>query len=440
MGLLKIKSFRLIDIQSWDNDSPAIELAEDKNIIIANSETGKSVLFKVLKQMCFNNVWGYKNSELIRQGSSRGLAVFDLLNGNRVVFELLPNTQNYYLCTLESDGSKRRTDFIMGTKSVEIPEAVAKEMGFLLDRKSKTIINVLDRDMQMPLVTTSPATSGRILSAVTENPELESMMDTAKSWLKEAKDKRDVVSSTYLSAKSNYESVEYKDTTITKNTIALLKVMRTLGEAFNEVKSKGRAIENQFQVQPKYLKSFNYLSFLKSVQELLSVSKDGETLREALDKVPKNDSYSEEELRVFQVFVLLCPMVKDAERLKGFLSSRPVKVSMPQELNEFKGFMEFVGTKLLEEGKTLREVVESKPSTVKFPKFLKFSQSLLVLGLVEKGEEVKKVLEEGKTLREKERLSREKLNQVKKKTSFCPLCLRPYSERGDGLGDEKSFY
>lgn len=430
MGLLKIKSFRLVNIQSWDNETPTIELAEDKNVIIANSETGKSVLFKVLKQMCFNNVWGYKNTELIRQGASKGLAVFDLINGNRVVFELLPNTQNYYLCFIAQDGSKGRKDFIMGTKTVEIPEEIANEMGFLLDRKSKTIINVLDRDMLMPLVTTSPATSGRILSAVTENPELESMMDTAKSWLKEAKDKKDSVASSYLGAKYNYESVEYQDTRVVQNTIALLKTMRTLGEAFNELEVKGQTLTNHLNVKPKYLKSFSYLSFLETIKELVKVRENGETLRESLNNAPKNLGLQSEDLAVLQTFTQLSPIVEKGQSVKSFLKTRPEEVEMPIELECFKVFMETAGNKLIEEGRTLREVYDKKPTPVKFPKFLEFSKTLMSTGIKEKGMELKKTLQKVQELEKQKNLSGKKLEEVKNKTDFCPLCLRPYEEEG----------
>lgn len=429
MGLLKIKSFRLVNIQSWDNNTPTIEFSEDKNIIIANSETGKSVLFKVLKQMCFT-VWGYKNSDLIRQGASKGLAVFDLINGNRVVFELLPNTQNYYLCFIAPDGSKRRKDFIMGTKSVEIPEEVANQMGFLLDRKSKTIINVLDRDMLMPLVTTSPATSGRILSAVTENPELESMMDTAKSWLKEAKDKRDSVKSSYLSAKYNYDSVEYRDTKVVQNTIALLKTVRTLGEVFNRVEAKGDSVRNHLSVKPKYLKSFNYLSFLEIMKDLVEIKKSGDSLRENLGNAPKNLGLEFEDLAIIKLFQQLTPIIENGSTVKSFVETRPIEVKMPVELKCFKMFMETSGLKLLEEGRALREVYIKKPTPVKFSKFLEFSLTVMSIGIREKGVELVKILQRVQELEKKKELSSVKFEEVKNKTDFCPLCLRPYGGEG----------
>lgn len=428
MGLLKIKSFQLVNIQSWGDKSPVINLGEDKNIIIANSETGKSVLFKILKQMCFNNQWGYNNADLIRQGCSKGFAVFDLCDGNRVIFELFPTTQNYYLFYVDSDSSKRRKDFIMGSKAVEIPEEVADAMGFLLDRKSKTIINVLDRDMQMPLVTTNPATSGRILSAVTENPELETMMETAKEWLTEAKEKRASVYTDYVNAKDKYDSVEYKNLQPTQTLIALLKSMRTLGGAFNNAEVVGRDLKRILATKPKYNKAFNYVSFLTSIKDLASVCDYAKTLRETLESKPKDFELGEGDLEILELFKEVQEVQAKGQALQSQLEKRPEKVEFPLELQESGKFLKECGLNLIKQGEDLKEVYKTKPTVVKFPSFLMFSRSMLELDLDKSGASLKELLRQGKALREQQEETAKKLEELKKTVKVCPLCLRPYEE------------
>ena len=131
---MKIVKIQLTNIQSWDSDSPILELSPDAmNVIVAPSETGKSVLIKTIKEMCFANNWGYTHEGLIRRGCKSGKAMFIFENGDAVMFEILPKTQNYFVLEYERDEDgnfvpdennelKYRIDkYIFNDLDVEIP-------------------------------------------------------------------------------------------------------------------------------------------------------------------------------------------------------------------------------------------------------------------------------------------------------------------------------
>ena len=177
---MRIIAYQLIDFQSWDESVGVIELELDKmNTIIAPSETGKSVIIKVLKEMCFSGVWGYTPRSLIRRNAPCGQAVFYLENNTIVVYKLFLNKIAYYII----NGNDKPIVWEYGTTTgVEIPDAVANLMGLIIDRQAKTVINILDKDMMTPFINAPEELNNRILAVVTEVPEIEKRREVLKEW------------------------------------------------------------------------------------------------------------------------------------------------------------------------------------------------------------------------------------------------------------------
>lgn len=173
---MKIKRYLLKNFQSWGEHSSEIALSPDTvNVFIAPSETGKSVVIKILKEMSFGFNWGYTPRGLIRRGCTQATAIFELANDNLIIFELTLKNRTYKLCSKQSDGtlSTKSWTFDHINKNIEIPEEIETEFGLLIDRKAKTILNVLDKDMPKPFSNASPELNARVLAAVTEDFETE---------------------------------------------------------------------------------------------------------------------------------------------------------------------------------------------------------------------------------------------------------------------------
>lgn len=179
---MRIVGYKLQDIQSWDEKSPSINLSTDRmNVIIAPSETGKSVVIKVLKEMCFSGKWGYTWESLIRRDKKRGVAMFVLEDGTIIAYFIYPRAVRYSIIYSDTEKQNKTWDFF-DPNNTEIPEEVANLMGLIVDRKGKTIINVLDKDMVIPYVTASPELNARISSVITTVPEMEKRREILAEW------------------------------------------------------------------------------------------------------------------------------------------------------------------------------------------------------------------------------------------------------------------
>lgn len=184
-----IVCYKLENIQSWSSNSPIVELSGSlPNVIIAKSETGKSVFVKVLKEMCFPGSFDYTNSSLIRRGCNSGKLVIMLDNGDVVIYEMFRNNhhRHQYLEKIQNskDGSYDISTF---NDCTEVPEVIANKLGLLLDRSSKTIVNIVDKHSPIPFVSADLEGNARILSVSTENPKIESSIDTINEWIQELK-------------------------------------------------------------------------------------------------------------------------------------------------------------------------------------------------------------------------------------------------------------
>lgn len=180
--ILRIVGYKLQDIQSWDEKSPSINLSTDRmNVIIAPSETGKSVIIKILKEMCFSGKWGYTWESLIRRDKKRGVAMFMLEDGTVIAYFIYPRAVRYSIIYGDKEKPNKTWDFF-DPNNTEIPEEVANLMGLVVDRKGKTIINVLDKDMVIPYVTASPELNARISSVITTVPEMEKRREMLSEW------------------------------------------------------------------------------------------------------------------------------------------------------------------------------------------------------------------------------------------------------------------
>ena len=63
--MAKLKRYKLINIQSWHENSDWVELDDTlMNIIIGRNETGKSVLYKVLAQMFIPSQFGSSRRDI----------------------------------------------------------------------------------------------------------------------------------------------------------------------------------------------------------------------------------------------------------------------------------------------------------------------------------------------------------------------------------------
>lgn len=201
---MKIVGYVLQDIQSWDANSGTIPLAQDRmNVIIAPSETGKSVVIKILKEMCFAGNWGYTWTSLIKRGAKNGTAVFIMEDGSAVIYVIWPNKVRYAIMDKDPNVQPKIWEF-SDPNHTEIPEEVANHLGIIVDRKGRTVINVLDKDMVTPFVTASPELNARIAAVITVVPEMEKRRESLREWQEQLKEAFRIVDNRLAGARTRY--------------------------------------------------------------------------------------------------------------------------------------------------------------------------------------------------------------------------------------------
>lgn len=224
----------------------------------------------MIKEMTFPHNWDYTTSSLIRRGCKIGRVIFLFdddtfggyelsINGNRVHFYLYKG----------DDGKYIRQQWVNQT---EIPELLEHKMGLLIDRESKTIINVVDKHSAMPFSTSDAKCNARILSIITENPQLESTIQTLTNWKEQCANSAERLTSSRVRAYNQYKSIPKTDIT-------------TLQLRLNKKESALKLLEI---IEPLIV-SIDSLNNLKSNKPSQMVKLDIDKELESLDNLTKLD-------------------------------------------------------------------------------------------------------------------------------------------------------
>lgn len=154
-----IKSYKLLNFQSWDKSSAEIPLETGMvNIIEGANETGKSVLYKVLYNFCFPGYWA--PSELIRRGCDTGILLLQLEDDAAIIYALKRNSYTYVL--VEADGTK--TEWT----NQGCPDEIINRMGLILDKETRIVLNIIDSDVSLPFIKTTPTFNASLIRSIVE--------------------------------------------------------------------------------------------------------------------------------------------------------------------------------------------------------------------------------------------------------------------------------
>lgn len=197
-----ITSFQLLNFQSWNDTAAPINLESDiVNIIEGKNETGKSVIFKVLKDMCFPGYW--KAASVIRRGCSKAVCIVYLSSGSAVAYELGHKYHIHYLISETETKSWRDSPFI--------PQEVQHAMGLILDKESRSIVNVIDKDTPTLFVASSPRLNASILRAVVEPEDMQTFFSNAQETSERLKYAIKQFTQAYRIADAKQAMIKYTD-------------------------------------------------------------------------------------------------------------------------------------------------------------------------------------------------------------------------------------
>lgn len=167
-----IKSILLLNFQSWSKNSPGLSLKPDIiNIIEGPNETGKSVFYKVIYTMIFPRYWAA--SELIRTGYKTGIMLLSLADGTRISYAL---ERSSYSITLYPTSGKEKCWVAYNS----CPQEIIDTLGLIVDTNCKVILNIIDKDVPLPFVKTTPRFNASLIRSIVEPANITELLTDIK--------------------------------------------------------------------------------------------------------------------------------------------------------------------------------------------------------------------------------------------------------------------
>lgn len=259
----RLVAAKLENIQSWKEDSQVIHLTPDVvNVIRAQSETGKSVFFKVFYQMVFPNYYKYgRKNDLIRKGCQKAQATYWLENGTIIKFHLEHSTQHF---EMQKDGEQNKVYY-----TTEMPQEIIDEFGLIVDKPLKFILNIFTKDNQYPFVTTSKSWNASALNQVFCDQEVENSLVNLKIWEKEVKERMIAVKQVYDYRKRLAEDIPYTDIEKLKNNQVIVKEIAKQYDALDDILTQLKNLEKAHSVLQQYDYKINNIVEINDIKKLV---------------------------------------------------------------------------------------------------------------------------------------------------------------------------
>lgn len=163
-----LQAIRFVNCQSFDDVT--LDFALDRcNVIVAENNTGKSILFKFLKITANPNSFPPKKRKmLIRLGTDSASMICGFTDGAIGITTVLPNSVIYRYKAADSD------DYIVSAEPIL---EYTQQLGLIIDSKTKFIANIIDTDQDMLLVNSDQKGNNELLRAIAESPTIMDVKD-----------------------------------------------------------------------------------------------------------------------------------------------------------------------------------------------------------------------------------------------------------------------
>ncbi len=327
----QLVSVKLINFQSWVDKSGDMNFTPDVlNVIKGRNETGKSVLFKVIYEMCFN---GYHDIKcLIRRGFDQALAYFEYSDGNTVLFHVFRNGGRVYYLQGPDDEQPRQW------QQNDIPDEIVDAMGLIISRENQIILNVLDKDVPMPFVKTDPKYNASVLKSILEPEELTRYFERSKEYVKRIQD-----AIAYNSQRANFwntkqSALSFVDVNQLKVDQILLDSRTRALESCIKVYNRSADIVNLDESKPVF-KEYPLASIgqqLDVLQRLLSVMTSLTFMQSVFVEQPAPPRYTNTDMDMFNSMLECTYQLLEINHDTQVISQleEPEQIVIPKELDQ----------------------------------------------------------------------------------------------------------
>ena len=257
-----IHSVKLINCQSWADG--VIPLAQDRiNVLRADNNSGKSVLFKMLKiTACPGYFTPKERKKLIRNGCDSANILYAFTDGSIGVCAVYP-TRVMYLYA--EDGKNFE-------KYEEPPQEMIMKLG-IIHNSDKFVANIIDMDQSLLLVDSNVHENYELIKLLTENESLNELKTKIQLNLEDFKVKESDLRFQSLDIESLLENTEYKDVNKIKARINRSELLLELLETLDQVDALYSKIQTNWVEHLDYQKLLKQLEVLKVLANAITLAK-----------------------------------------------------------------------------------------------------------------------------------------------------------------------
>lgn len=294
--MVKLKIMRLVNCQSWSNS--VIGLSEGLNVIKAPNNTGKSVIFKILKAVCSPKY--YNNEEragLIRDNAEYAEATYLFTDNSMAIVRIFKNKTIYYF-TNDKDKSQ-----FTATQDTPPPKLI-ENLNMLVEPESGFIVNLLDLDQDLFLVKSDSKSNHNIIKVLAEHDCLRRLCTLFRDKIPRVKEE-------LLRLRSTEERLAYQ--------ISQMQYIN-IDELESEVNEKEFLVEQLKLIRDLYINTDSLLPLMsdaKPYDDLILLS----SLGQELERLDLNIDYSILGLNINQDNINLCDIGVQLESIYNTLNN-----------------------------------------------------------------------------------------------------------------------
>lgn len=294
--MVKLKIMRLVNCQSWSNS--VIGLSEGLNVIKAPNNTGKSVIFKILKAVCSPKY--YNNEEragLIRDNAEYAEATYLFTDNSMAIVRIFKNKTIYYF-TNDKDKSQ-----FTATQDTPPPKLI-ENLNMLVEPESGFIVNLLDLDQDLFLVKSDSKSNHNIIKVLAEHDGLRRLCTLFRDKIPRVKEE-------LLRLRSTEERLAYQ--------ISQMQYIN-IDELESEVNEKEFLVEQLKLMRDLYINTDSLLPLMsdaKPYDDLILLS----SLGQELERLDLNIDYSILGLNINQDNINLCDIGVQLESIYNTLNN-----------------------------------------------------------------------------------------------------------------------
>lgn len=294
--MVKLKIMRLTNCQSWSNS--VIGLSEGLNVIKAPNNTGKSVIFKILKAVCSPSYYSSEErAGLIRDNAEFAEATYLFTDNSMAIVRIFKNKTIYYF-TNDKDNSQ-----FTATQDVP-PQKLIENLNMLVEPESGFIVNLLDLDQDLFLVKSDSKANSNIIKVLAEHQGLKRLCTLFREKIPRVKEE-------LLRLRSTEERLRYQ--------ISQMEYIN-IDELESNVSEKEFLVEQLKLMRDLYINTNSILQLIddaKPYDDLIMLS----SLGQELERLDFNIDYNILGLNINQDNINLCEIGVELESINKTLAN-----------------------------------------------------------------------------------------------------------------------